>query len=188
MRAGYDHSQTVYDSVIKKNGTDFIRHHRRTDDSYLPRMQFTAYAKVAVPFQIYIEFQYRLPFKLDRLGASPVNFNRLYLSAVQNGEFLSGFNPLQLPIPSDGGWVTYSTTITTFASTVGAAFVSLSGRAMQQTVDFRYARAFVKTNNPNDVITLGNTFDVNKYHNVTGDVKNITPIATQANIIKGIKL
>jgi hypothetical protein len=188
MRAGYDYSGVVYDSFIKKNGTDYIRNYRRTDDSYYPRLQFSIYSKSNVPFQIYIEFQYRMPFKLDRLGASPVNFSRLYLLAVQNGDFLSGFNPLQLPIPSDGGWVTYSTTITTFASIAGTAYVSLSGRATQQTVDFRNARAFVKTNNPSEIITLGNTFDVNKYQNATNDVKYMTSISAPANILKGIKL
>jgi hypothetical protein len=189
MRAGYDYSGVAYDAFIKKGGTDYVRNYRRTDDSLSPRMQFTVYNKSGVPFQIYIEFQYRMPFKLDRLGASAVNFSRLYLQVCQNGDWLSpAYNPLILPLPTDSGWVTYSTTITTFASIAGEAHVALGGRAMQQTIDFRNARAFVKTNFPGEIVTLGNTFDVNKYHNVTGDVKNIAPITTQANILKGIKL
>jgi len=187
MRAGYDYAGVVYHSVVRNENWDFIRFYQKTDDSYYPKMQFTVYCKEAVSFQIYVEFQYRFPFRLDRLGAGPVNNSRVYLQVVQNGDWVSGYSPLLLPVPSDGGWVTYSTTITNFAAAAGQAHVAIGGRAMQQSVDFRYARAYVKTNNPQSIVTLGNTFDVNKYHNVTNDIKHMMPLSTPSNLVKGVK-
>jgi hypothetical protein len=188
MRADYNFAQVVYKPVIQKTGDDYIRVYSPSDDSYYPISEFAVYCKTAVPIQIYVEFEYRYPYRLDRAYNTNLGQNGagLLLSATQNGVLLSGY-PLNTFRPTSAGWNRYSATITTFASAIGSAVLNLSSRATNQAIDLRNMRAFVKTNNPSEVVTLLNTFDTTKYHNISNDKKHMAPISTGANKFKKVK-
>jgi hypothetical protein len=188
MRADYNLSMVVYRIFIQRTGNDYIRTYTPTDDSYYPMSVFTIYCKTAVPFQIYVEFEYRNPFRLDRAYNTNLgnNGSGLLLSAIQNGVLLSGY-PLTNFRPTNAGWNKYSATITGFTSAVGTGSVFLSSRSTFQTIDLRNMRAYVMTNNPNEIITSINTFDTTKYHNLSGDKKYMAPISTGANKFKKVK-
>jgi hypothetical protein len=185
MRADYNFCQIVYEPIIQRSGWDFIRTYRPTDDVTLPKTQFSIYSKTAVPFQIYVEFEYRYPFRIDRAYNVSI-INGIGILAAQNGVALSGY-PIYNLKPTDSGWYRYSATITGFASAIGVATVSLIHRSTEFTADLRNMRAYVMTNNPSEIVTLGNTFDVNKYFNITNDKKYMAPISTGANKFKKVK-
>jgi hypothetical protein len=171
MRADYNFCQVTYDPIIQKAGWDFIRIYRPADDSVLPKTQFSIYSKTAVPFQIYVEFEYRLPFRIDRAYNISI-VNGLGILAAQNGVALSGY-PAYILKPTNSDWYRYSATITGFASAIGVATVSIVHRSTEFTADLRNMRAYVMTNNPNEIVTLGNTFDVNKYFNIANKFKKV---------------
>jgi hypothetical protein len=52
---------------------------------------------------------------------------------------------------------------------------------MQTFVDFRNLRAFVKTDNPDSISIISNTFDTNKYFNLSGDKKYRASIGNSNN-------
>ena len=176
-----------YATVVNRPGTDYIRIFTPIDDQLLSFMTFGVYCKKAVPFQIYVEFEYRMPYRINRLGAAAINNSRLLFTATQNGSFISGYNPLILPLPTNDGWVKVVQTITGFTSSIGPASVQLSRRSYQNFTDIRNARAYVMTNNPDDVYTTVNTFDVNKYFNITNDRKYMMPISANPLQLKTVK-
>jgi hypothetical protein len=57
---------------IRRNGWDYIRNYRPTDDTTLPEFQFNIYSSQRLTFQIYIEFEYRIPMLLNRVGHATV--------------------------------------------------------------------------------------------------------------------
>jgi hypothetical protein len=168
-------------------GTDYIRNYQIIDDLQAHRLAFTTYCKAAVPIQMFVEFEYRMPGRVNLCGNVSINFSKLWLIAVQNGAYVSGYGPLQLPLPTNDGWVKFSTTITTFTPQIGNASVFIARRDPHSFYDIRNARAYVMTNNPESVITMANTFDLNKYFNLTNDKKYMAPISTGANKFKKVK-
>lgn len=187
MRADYDICNIAdYNIAIKRADWDFVRVHEITNDQWLHLAALSVFCKAPVTIQIYVEFEYRMPMRLQKIQNGSGNYGKLALSCVQNGSFVSGY-PIYLPLPTDDGWVKYSTTINTIPAAYGQVAAFISRNAMMTFCDFRYGRAYVKTNNPESVYTMVNSFDFNKYFNLTNDKKHIVPLTTSPNIVKGVK-
>lgn len=186
LRAGYDYVGVNYDHFIRRDGLDYVRNYRPADDSSLMKFAFNIFVNADVAFQIYVEFEYRMPMLANRIGHATMVNSRLVLGAIQNGAQLSGY-PVYVTLPTDDGWVKYSTTITGFSSISSMASVWLGQRSMQMFADFRNMRAFVKTDNPDNVAIISNTFDLNKYFNLSNDKKYRAPLSGTPNAMKSVK-
>jgi hypothetical protein len=186
MRADYNLCALNNGYMLMKQsvGTDYIRFYGMVDDPQYPRMSFTAFCTKAVPIQMYVEFEYRIPYRINMCQNTNVD-NRIRIQAVQNGVYISGY-PLYVNA-TDNGWKKFSTTVTTFNTEIGPVAFFIGRRDPDKMFDIRNARAYIMTNNPESVVTLMNTFDLNKYFNITNDKKYMAPISTGANKFKKVK-
>ena len=173
-----------YQLVRRIADTDFNRYYGILDDSLAPHLMFSVYCKAAVPIRMFIEFEYRMPGKINLCGNASVENAALRVMFLQNG--LAAFNSL-LPFPRNDGWVKYTQTFTGFTSQIGQANVLVTRREPHTFYDYRNTRAYVMTNNPDDVVTLTNTFDFNKYFNLSNNKKYMAPISANVLQFKTVK-
>jgi hypothetical protein len=186
-RTGWDvSSQSDYNYIIRNSATDYIRLYSITNDGNLHHAAFVYLCKKPVVTQAYVEFHYRMPYRMQRLQNANGNYGKLTLSVIQNGLNIPGY-PIYLPLPTDDGWVKYSLNINTIPTVAGKVAITLSRNAMSTFVDYRFGRAYVKTNDTSNVFTLANTFDTTKYFNLGNNKKHIVPLTTSPNIFKGVK-
>lgn len=177
LNAGYNVARQMV-------GTDFIRFYSVIDESLLPCMAFSVFCQAAVPIQMFIEFEYRMPGKVNLCGNSAIGNAAPRVLSLQNGTAVQN---LSLPLPTNDGWVKYTQTFTGFTPQIGQANVIIVRRAPHSFFDFRNARAYVLTNNPESVVTLANTFDLNKYFNLSNDKKYMAPISANLLQFKTVK-
>lgn len=187
MRTGFDvETVSAYNVAKQIPGTDYMRQYHLVNSSSYPKQQFAVWCKQAVPFQIYIEFQYRFPMRLNRVQSATANYSKLILNCVQNGIPITGY-PIYLPMPTTDEWQTFSTTISTIPAAVGRTGVLLSCQAGMTFVDIRNSRGMLLTDNPSSISVIGNTFDLNKYFSTGFENKYTSPLTTRPNILKGVK-
>ena len=125
-----------------------------------------------------------MPGKINLCGNSSIESAVPAVVFTQNGASLQ--NTL-LPLPRNDGWVKYTQTFTGFTPQIGQANVFIRRRSPHTFFDFRNARAYVMTNNPDDVVTLNNTFDLNKYFNLSNNKKYMAPISANVLQFKTVK-
>jgi hypothetical protein len=178
----------LYMHTLKFANTDYLRIYNSTSDGQLAMAAIRGYCSVGVPIQVYVEFEYRQPMRYNRNQNGNWNNGRIYVGALQNGQYLSGY-PALAPLPTSDSWQRYVNTVTNFASTAGH-FVVFIGRGDDSSFfDIRNARAFVVTNTATNVVVINNTFDTSKYFDPTGDKRYIIPsVTTASNRFKTIKL
>ena len=188
-RAGYDMTVAgLYHHTIRPEGADYLRIYANTADGQLPLASIRGYVKVATPFQVYVEFEYRQPMRYNRTQNGNWDNGRFRVGALQNGVYVSGY-PQYTPLPTSDAWQRYVNTVTTFVSTAGQ-FAVWIGRADDSSfIDVRNMRAYVITNTSTNVTVLLNNFDTSKYFDPSGDKRFIQPAApTASNRFKTIKL
>jgi hypothetical protein len=188
-RAGYDLTVAgLYHHTVKFAGADYLRIHANTGDAQLALMVIRGYCKTPVPIQVYVEFEYRQPYRHNRNQNGNWDNGKIRVGAVQNGVFLPGFYQTA-PLPTTDAWQRYVNTVTNFASTSGHFSVWIGRGDESSFVDIRNARAYVMTNTATNVVVITNTFDTSKYFDPTQDKRYIQPaVTTASNRFKQIKL
>jgi hypothetical protein len=188
-RASYDLTVSgYYQHTIKFAGADYLRFHSNTSDGQLAIMAIRGYCKAPVPIQVYIEFEYRQPYRHNRNQNGNWDYGKIRVGATQNGVYLPGFYQ-NAPLPTTDNWQKYVNTVTNFASTSGQFIVWLGRGDDSSFVDIRNARAWVITNTATNVTVINNTFDTSKYFDPSQDKRYIQPaVTTASNRFRQIKL
>ena len=189
LRADYDFGNIMYWGTWHKYaGADWIRLTHVNQDQYYGFAAIQCYSNAPVAVQIRVEFEYRFPYKYDRtIGASqsPAN-GKISINAIQNGVLVS---QTLTTVPTTDAWTSYATTITSFTSVQGKITVFLGKYAAGQITDIRNLRAYIMTNNPDNVWEIFNGFDINRFTDPNNGKKHMMPISTASTVqFKTVKL
>jgi hypothetical protein len=189
QRADYDFGNVMYWGTWHKYAnTDWLRLTHVNSDRDFGFAAIQCYSNAPVAVQIRVEFDFRFPYKYDRtIDSSQFPSNgRISINAIQNGVLVS---QQLVAVPTTDAWTTVTQTVTGFASVQSKMTVFLGKYALGQVTDIRNLRAYIMTNNPDNVWQIFNSFDVNRFTDPNNGKKHMMPISTASTVqFKNVKL
>lgn len=180
LRADYDFAVCgIYHMTVRFKSADYLRAYTVNSDGQLPFMALRVYRNAAVPIKMYVEFDYRHPMRYNRIQNANGDYSSFRVGCVNNGTHVTN-SPQNTTSPAtinSDGWQTFSYTFDAIPTEIGNTALWIGRGANTTFVDIRNVRAYVMTDNPQNVFVINNTFDTNKTFNLVNDKKDTRPIS-----------
>lgn len=180
LRADYDFTLSgLYHHMVKFKGADYLRAYMPNADGQLPMMALKVYRDAAVPIKMYVEFEYRHPMRYNRIQNGNWQYSSFRVGCVNNGAYVTNA-PRYTTDPStinSDAWQTFSYTFDAIPTEIGLTTLWIGRGANTTFADIRNARAYVMTDNPDNVFVINNTIDTAKTFNIVNDKKDTRKIS-----------
>lgn len=125
-----------------------------------------------IPFEVFVRFDYRMPL-MANLQDDGTDDGRLRLYSLQRGEIKGSTQYGAIPSSAGTGWNTFEGTFSSFSAIEGHAGVFLNRSAQNGYIDYRNSYAEVRTDYPDKIKVVGNTFNLDRVWEQYGEKRDI---------------
>lgn len=162
-RFGYDLAHNIYYYAERNyDYPEYTRFYSTQGDTYYSIIGIELdVLQSNIPFEIVVKFDYRIPL-MANLQDDGTDDGRLRLYALQRGEIKGSLQYGVIPASAGTGWNTFTGTFNSFSQLEGYAGVFLNRSAQNGYVDIRNSYATVRTDYPDKIKVVGNTFNLER--------------------------
>lgn len=175
--------------IIERNPlyVNFNRIYSLIGDSLVPFIGLEAEVlESGIPFEVYVQFDYRYPMEA-RMQDDGTNDGRIRVYSIQNSTIKED-EWGEVPSTMTDGWYTYSKTFTLFSQEECHFAIYVTRSATNNYIDIKNGFAYVKTDQPDKLRVIRNSFNLNRIWDQYSEIRDIKALTGSTGTTKFTKV